>query len=166
MLLKLCITLNYILFLLQNVANYGQFLKFAAHFAASLYLIASYAWFGQQVIDEVRSSAIVLYLSVHAAWCLLSHCTSSTIWDLCFSKGSGDVTGRSLPTFRRDKIDSIFIVEEPTKESQEENMTERVSASCSFLSVVCLAYLRTPLDISSNFRSVAERLPYYRRHIP
>jgi uncharacterized protein involved in response to NO len=42
-----------ILCLLQNVDNQEQLFKFLSLFAGSLSLVASYAWFGQQVIDEV-----------------------------------------------------------------------------------------------------------------
>jgi hypothetical protein len=39
--------------LLQNYENQNEFIKFASLFLASIVLVSTYCWFGQQVIDEV-----------------------------------------------------------------------------------------------------------------
>ncbi|PNF19667.1 hypothetical protein B7P43_G16859 [Cryptotermes secundus] len=51
--------------MVQNVSDYEQFLAFTSLFAASLFLVGAYAWFGQQVIDEVCAGTLVLHLSAH-----------------------------------------------------------------------------------------------------
>ncbi|PNF16842.1 hypothetical protein B7P43_G16797 [Cryptotermes secundus] len=47
-----------------KVMNYGdqnQFLKFASLFIGSIFLIAGYCWFGQQVIDESEKVQLAFY---------------------------------------------------------------------------------------------------------
>ncbi|PNF19668.1 hypothetical protein B7P43_G16859, partial [Cryptotermes secundus] len=47
--------------MVQNVSDYEQFLAFTSLFAASLFLVGAYAWFGQQVIDESEKVQLAFY---------------------------------------------------------------------------------------------------------
>jgi hypothetical protein len=83
----------YIFSLLQNFADREQFLKFSTFFVGTLAAIASYCWFGQQVIDEVRICSysymfIVLCLSTRNTWHLpLCDYAVGSIWNFKFWRG-------------------------------------------------------------------------------
>ncbi|XP_023723769.1 odorant receptor 85b isoform X3 [Cryptotermes secundus] len=47
--------------MMQNYGDQNQFLKFASLFIASIVLITTYCWFGQQVIDESEKVQLAFY---------------------------------------------------------------------------------------------------------
>ncbi|XP_023723775.1 odorant receptor 85b isoform X1 [Cryptotermes secundus] len=47
--------------MMQNYGDQNQFLKFASLFIGSIFLIAGYCWFGQQVIDESEKVQLAFY---------------------------------------------------------------------------------------------------------
>ena len=55
--------------LFQTVDSQKQLLRFLSLFAGAIYLVSSYAWFGQQVINEVVCMiSTALFVHTYHSW--------------------------------------------------------------------------------------------------
>ena len=71
-----CLTTRYLsihfsgaMSLFQTVDSQQQLLRFLSLFAGSIYLVSSYAWFGQQVINEVGCMiSTALFVHAYCSW--------------------------------------------------------------------------------------------------